>query len=105
MGSIKKVAFAGASGNLGAAILKELLESKLFDITVLTRQSSSHSFSPDVKVVKVDYADLESLTAALSGQDALVSAVATLAIPSQKTSHRRCREGRSEASHPFRIRV
>jgi len=82
--SIKKVAFAGASGNLGAAILKELLESKLFDITVLTRQSSSHSFSPDVKVVKVDYADLESLTAALSGQDALVSVVATLAIPSQK---------------------
>ncbi|PVH88306.1 NAD(P)-binding protein [Cadophora sp. DSE1049] len=82
--SIKKVAFAGASGNLGSAIVKELLDSKLFDITVLTRQSSSHSFPPDVKVVKVDYADLESLTAAVSGQDALVSAIATLAISSQK---------------------
>ncbi|KAH7417196.1 hypothetical protein BKA64DRAFT_292234 [Cadophora sp. MPI-SDFR-AT-0126] len=82
--SIKKVAFAGASGNLGAAILKELLESNLFEITVLTRQSSSHSFPPKVQVVKVNFADLESLTAALSGQDALVSAVATLAIPYQK---------------------
>ncbi|KAG4434321.1 hypothetical protein IFR05_010199 [Cadophora sp. M221] len=82
--SIKKVAFAGASGNLGSAVLKELLESKLFDVTVLTRKSSSHTFPSEVKVVKVDFEDLESLATALSGQDALVSTVASLAIPSQK---------------------
>ncbi|KAH7364228.1 hypothetical protein BKA65DRAFT_546116 [Rhexocercosporidium sp. MPI-PUGE-AT-0058] len=82
--SIKKVAFAGASGNLGSAILKELLESKLFDITVLTRKSSSHTFPSEVKVVKVNYEDLDSLTTALSGQDALVSTLANSAIAYQK---------------------
>ncbi|KAL2072509.1 hypothetical protein VTL71DRAFT_11852 [Oculimacula yallundae] len=82
--SIKKVAFAGASGNLGSAILTELLQSKLFDITVLTRHSSNHTFPLEVKVVKVDYTDLKSLTTALVGQDALVSAVATLGVSTQK---------------------
>lgn len=64
--------------------MKELLKSGLFDITVLTRESSTHKFPEEVKVVKVDYTNLESLTKALEGQDALVSAVATLAVPSQR---------------------
>jgi len=82
--SIKKVALAGATGNLGSAILKELRKSGLFEITVLTRESSTHAFPADVKVVKVDYTNPESLAAALAGQDALVSAVASLAVPSQR---------------------
>jgi putative NADH-flavin reductase len=69
---------------VGPAILRELLKSGLFDITVLTRESSTHKFPEEVKVVKVDYTNLESLTKALEGQDALVSAVATLAVPSQR---------------------
>jgi nucleoside-diphosphate-sugar epimerase len=82
--SIKKVALAGASGNVGSAILKELLKSGLFEITVLTRSTTTHEFPPNVKVEKVDYNSLSSLTTALTGQDALVSAVGTLAVPSQK---------------------
>jgi CRISPR/Cas system CMR-associated protein Cmr3 (group 5 of RAMP superfamily) len=69
---------------LGTAILKELLNSGLFEVTVLTRETSNHSFPSDVIVAKVDYTKLESLTEALMGQDALVSAVAEQAIPDQR---------------------
>lgn len=99
--TIKKVALAGvrisklscwssntdwskASGYVGSAILKELLKSGLFEVTVLTRSSSNHKFPGNVKVAKVDYADLESLSAALAGQDALVSAVENKAVASQR---------------------
>ncbi|KAI9053484.1 hypothetical protein LZ554_002439 [Drepanopeziza brunnea f. sp. 'monogermtubi'] len=82
--SIKKVALVGASGTLGAAILKELLDSRLFEITVLTREGNSRTFPPEIKVVKVDYTSLESLTEALAGQDAVVSAVASQAVATQK---------------------
>jgi nucleoside-diphosphate-sugar epimerase len=81
--SIKKVALAGATGNLGSAILKELIKSGLFDLTVLTR-SQIHTFPPEVNVKIVDYSSLPSLTEALTGQDALVSSLATLAVPTQK---------------------
>jgi len=82
--TIKKVALAGASGTVGSAILKELLKSDLFEVTVLTRNSSHHKFPAAVKIAKVDYTDLESLRAALAGQDALVSAVGKAAVPSQR---------------------
>jgi len=82
--SIKKVALAGATGNLGSVILKELLKSGLFEVTALTRESSNHSLPSEVKVTKVDYSNLESLTSALEGQDALVCSLASLAVPSQR---------------------
>jgi len=82
--SIKKVALAGATGNLGSVVLKELLKSTLFEITVLIRQSSTHTFDPSVKVAKVNYDSLDSLAAALAGQDALVSSVASQAVAKQK---------------------
>ncbi len=69
---------------MGSAILKELIKSGLFEITVLTRSSSTNTFPPDVRVEKVDYTSLYSLTAALRGQDALVSALATHAVPTQR---------------------
>jgi len=82
--SIKKVTLAGASGPVGTAILKELLKSQLFDISVLTRHTSTHTFPAGVKVVPVDYTSTDSLIAALQGQDALVSSVAMAAVPSQR---------------------
>lgn len=63
-------------------ILKELLKSGLFDITVLTRQANDR-FPSDVKVVEVDYGSLESLVTALAGQDAVVSALSSGAIFSE----------------------
>jgi len=82
--TIRKVALAGATGNLGTVILEELLKSGLFEVTVLTRETSAHTFPSNVKVVKVDFSHLDSLTDALTGQDALVSTLASLATASQR---------------------
>ncbi|KAI1337667.1 NAD(P)-binding protein [Xylariaceae sp. FL0016] len=82
MGSITKVALAGATGNLGPAILNALLDAE-FQVTVLTRQGSSHTFPISVAVKAVDYDSVDSLTAALQGQDALVSTLGALALPKQ----------------------
>ncbi|KAL8726102.1 MAG: hypothetical protein Q9166_006939, partial [cf. Caloplaca sp. 2 TL-2023] len=71
-----------ATGNLGPAILKGLLDAG-FQVTVLTRQSSTHNFPPNVNVSPVDYDSLESLTSALEGQDAVVSTLASLALSKQ----------------------
>ncbi|KAL8825532.1 MAG: hypothetical protein Q9191_004356 [Dirinaria sp. TL-2023a] len=82
MSFINKVALAGATGNLGPAILDALL-SVGFQITVLTRQTSNHNLPSSVAVKKVDYASLDSLTSALQGQDAVVSTLATTSIDQQ----------------------
>ncbi|KAJ5635885.1 uncharacterized protein N7484_009198 [Penicillium longicatenatum] len=68
--SITKVALAGATGNLGPAVLKELVSAG-FEVTVLSR-STSHNFNERVHVAQVDYSSVESLKKALLGQDALV---------------------------------
>jgi uncharacterized protein YbjT (DUF2867 family) len=82
MHSITKVALAGASGSLGRPVLEHLLTGN-FTVTVLTREDSTSNFPNGVKVVKVDYASEENLTAALQGQDALISTLATEVISSQ----------------------
>jgi uncharacterized protein YbjT (DUF2867 family) len=82
MPTITKVAIAGASGSLGRPILEHLLGSN-FTVTVLTREESTSTFPTGVQVVKVDYTSEENLTAALQGQDALISTLATEVISSQ----------------------
>ncbi|KPM35806.1 hypothetical protein AK830_g10782 [Neonectria ditissima] len=67
MSTIKKVAIAGATGNLGPAILTALRESKLFEVTVLTRKESNHEFPADVK-----------------GQEGLVSTLSSFGVDNQK---------------------
>ena len=83
MSTIKTVALAGASGNLGPSVLDQLLKAN-FTVTVLTRADSKSTFPPSVKVARVDYDSSESLTQALQGQDALVSTLASLAVSTQK---------------------
>ena len=82
MSSIKTVAVAGAAGALGSVVVKELIRSG-FSVTALTR-SDSNTFPPEVEVQKVDYNDLDELTKALKGQDAVVSTITTAGIESQK---------------------
>jgi uncharacterized protein YbjT (DUF2867 family) len=81
--NITKVALAGASGSLGRPVLEHLIAAN-FRVTVLTREDSTSSFPAGIKVAKVDYNSEESLTAALQGQDALVSTIATESIMSQE---------------------
>lgn len=79
MSAITKVAFAGATGNLGPAILEQLLEAG-FNVTILTRQGSTHKYPESVTVKTVDYDSVESLTDALRGQDAVVAALGFAAL-------------------------
>ncbi|KAJ5329790.1 hypothetical protein N7541_005574 [Penicillium brevicompactum] len=75
-----KVALAGATGNLGPAILEQLLVAG-FDVTVLTRQGSDKTFDPRVHVANVDYESIDSLKHALTGQEVVVSTLNVGVIP------------------------
>lgn len=83
MTTIKNVAVAGATGSLGEPLVKELLKAG-FSVTALTRPDSKQTLPDSVKVVKVDYNDIENLTAALKGQDAVVSTIASAGIGQQE---------------------
>lgn len=72
---LKNVALIGASGSVGAVLVKAFLNDKRFNVTVLRRGSSSATYPSEFKVVDVDYDSLDSLTAAFAGQDAVVSAI------------------------------
>lgn len=74
--AIKNVALLGATGDLGAPMLKVLIAASTFHITILQRRSSkSVPFSdPSVRIVAVDDdMSLESLREALEGQDAVIA--------------------------------
>ena len=72
-----------ATGNLGPAVLNALLSAD-FQVTVLTRQSSSPNLPASVTVKPVNYSSLDSLKTALQGQDAVVSTIASASIDDQK---------------------
>ncbi|KAI2631367.1 NAD(P)-binding protein [Hypomontagnella submonticulosa] len=82
MSTITKVALAGAQGNIGNAILEQLLAAG-FQVSVLTRQDSYRTFPSNVVIKPVDYESLDSLTDALRGQDAVVSALNDAGITKQ----------------------
>ncbi|KAG8166405.1 hypothetical protein KVR01_002094 [Diaporthe batatas] len=69
---IHNVAVAGGRGNVGAPVVANLVANG-FEVTILARQSSDTSGLPSsAKVKKVDFESTEALTAALTGQDAVV---------------------------------
>ncbi|PVH76533.1 isoflavone reductase family protein-like protein CipA [Cadophora sp. DSE1049] len=77
MSSIKNIAVVGAAGTLGAPVLKAILDSGKFNVTVITRPVSKSTFPSEVNVIKAEYTSIDSLTSALKGQDAVVSTVGT----------------------------
>jgi len=70
---LKTIAIVGPRGNVGAALIAELLKNPTeFTITALIRPSSPYTApSPAVRVIEVDFASLDSLSAALQGHDAV----------------------------------
>ncbi|KAL4745747.1 hypothetical protein BDW72DRAFT_211064 [Aspergillus terricola var. indicus] len=80
---LKKITLVGASGAIGQILLAALLEASDFDITVLTRSSSTASFPASVTVRKSEFS-LTELRGALAGQDAVISAVGASAFAEQK---------------------
>ncbi|OLN96270.1 Bifunctional pinoresinol-lariciresinol reductase 1 [Colletotrichum chlorophyti] len=77
--SIKTVAVVGASGLVGLRVVKALQE-KGFEVTAVSRELSTATFPSGVAVRKADLSSVESLTAAFAGQDAVVSAISTVAV-------------------------
>jgi nucleoside-diphosphate-sugar epimerase len=68
-------------GNVGSAILAELLKNGL-DVTVISR--SSQEAPAGARAVQADYNSITSLSSALKGHDAVVSAVGAAGIVGQK---------------------
>jgi len=82
-----KVAIAGATGNLGPAVLNALLEAG-FQVVVLSRKDSSSTDSlpqhPNQTITKVDYFDIAGLTTVLEATNVVVSTLASKALDTQK---------------------
>ncbi|PWY92276.1 NAD(P)-binding protein, partial [Aspergillus heteromorphus CBS 117.55] len=79
--SFQTIAIVGASGSIGRAILQTLISSSHFDVTAISRSTSTAQFPDNVKLLRGDYADTQFLRDSLSGIDALVLCVGTL-VPS-----------------------
>ncbi|KAH8662613.1 putative oxidoreductase CipA-like protein [Xylariales sp. PMI_506] len=73
--SIKNVTVFGATGALGSVILDKLVASGKFNVRVLKRLGSTSTVPGDLEVIEADLTSLEAMKSALTGQDAVVSAV------------------------------
>jgi hypothetical protein len=83
--SLFSIALAGATGNLGPAILSALLAAG-YPVTVLTRTSGNHSKitpHPNLTVKHVDFTSVSSLATALQNIEVVISCLATTAMGSQ----------------------
>jgi uncharacterized protein YbjT (DUF2867 family) len=69
-----KIAVAGATGNLGPAIIQELVNANL-SVTILSQSGNTSSLPSSVKTIKVDYSSPSSLKSALTGQEVFLSLV------------------------------
>lgn len=83
MSIVKNLTLVGASGHLGGFILDRLLASK-FNVQVIKREGSTSTVPDQVKVVEAHFEDLGSLTAALTGQDVVVSTGGDQGLMGQK---------------------
>ncbi|KAF2822869.1 NAD(P)-binding protein [Ophiobolus disseminans] len=75
---IKTIAILGPGGNVGSAIISELIKDGLrFKITAITRPSSTYATPPDSTITHkaVDYASFASLKETFTGQDAVVNCI------------------------------
>ncbi|KAJ3539658.1 hypothetical protein NM208_g5403 [Fusarium decemcellulare] len=72
MSRLQNVAIAGASGNIGKVVVKELLASG-FNITALQRPTSTATFPGGVNIKRVVHDSFDSWRVALEGQDAVIS--------------------------------
>ncbi|KAL6230828.1 hypothetical protein BDW75DRAFT_221613 [Aspergillus navahoensis] len=79
----KNITLVGASGSIGQILLEALLETSDFNVTVLTRSSSTARFPTRVTVRKSDFSSSD-LREALTGQDAVISAVGATGFAEQK---------------------
>ncbi|KAF3045953.1 hypothetical protein E8E12_008836 [Didymella heteroderae] len=70
--TIKNIAIVGVTGTIGTHITQALLAKNRFSITAISRPDSNANFPPEVKVVRVNYDDHNSIVEGLRGHDALI---------------------------------
>ncbi|CAK7212229.1 hypothetical protein SCUCBS95973_001391 [Sporothrix curviconia] len=81
--AIKNVVVAGGTGALGTPITNALVQAG-FNVTVFTREGSTSTPPAGTSVKQVDYKSVDSLKAALAGQDAVVSVLGSFVIGEQQ---------------------
>ncbi|KXT08157.1 hypothetical protein AC579_253 [Pseudocercospora musae] len=69
-----KIAVSGATGNLGPAVVEQLVNAGL-DVTILSQSGKTTGLPSSVKVTKVDYSSQDSVVSALKGNEAYVCLV------------------------------
>ena len=72
--SYQNIAIAGATGNLGPAIVQSLVDAG-FNVTILSQSGKTSNLPSAAKTVKVDYSSQHSLVDALKGQDVFISTI------------------------------
>ncbi|KAI4953196.1 hypothetical protein J4E86_006737 [Alternaria arbusti] len=73
---LKNIAILGPGGNVGTAIITELLkDGPRFTITGITRSTSTYKPPPTITHRTVDYTSFSSLQAAFQNQDAVVNCI------------------------------
>ncbi|KAH9963338.1 NAD-P-binding protein [Russula dissimulans] len=86
MSEYKNFAIVGA-GTLGKYIVQQFQKEKaagtVNDVVVLTRQGSKTTVEGDVKVIPVDYSNPESIKAAVTGVDVVISTISGAALDVQ----------------------
>ncbi|TDS17680.1 NAD(P)-dependent oxidoreductase [Sphingobacterium paludis] len=70
---MKKVALIGATGFVGSAILQELVD-RNYTVTAIARNVQAIKSAPNVVAVQADVSEYTALTAAIKGNDIVVSA-------------------------------
>ena len=71
---MKNVALIGASGFVGSALLKELLE-RGHQVTAIVRNPEKITVShPRLTIVRADVSDSDAIVEATTGKDAIISA-------------------------------
>jgi nucleoside-diphosphate-sugar epimerase len=63
-----------ANGALGKPVLRQFLQTD-YEVSILTREESAAEFPNGARVIRARYSDLESLKAAMQGQDVVISMV------------------------------
>jgi putative NADH-flavin reductase len=78
---IRNVIVLGASGSVGPTIVDALVKAG-FNVTVLSRESSTKTFPCGIKVIRTDYTR-KSLVSAFINQDTVISAISSVSTQMQ----------------------
>ncbi|KPM45207.1 hypothetical protein AK830_g1322 [Neonectria ditissima] len=96
--TIQRVCIVGATGHIGGAFAKALLQTGKHTVTALTRGDSNGQLPEGIKAVNVDYDNESSIVEALKGQQFLVI---TLGVQAPQDLHGRIAVAAAKAGVPY----